>query len=84
MPNQYTFEGSFNFHGELHKLYTTLSKPNPSKAKLNLINQLASKLGRTSYELRQYFYYSNASSVIEVTPNKPKEKEKSKCKLSLK
>jgi hypothetical protein len=45
--------GKFNWHGELHTLWTHASSE--AKARRNMIARLATKLGRSQGSVRVYF-----------------------------
>jgi hypothetical protein len=54
---------TLNWQGEIHTFWTTTD--NERKAKYNAFNQLASKLGLTSYKVRQYFVGSENKITVE-------------------
>ena len=64
-PEQLTWYGEFNWHGELHKLYCT--SPSIEQAFRFLCLQLSKKLGHaTSNEVRHYFYDTDKYTIKEV------------------
>jgi len=61
-----TFEGTFNYHGEVTKLWTTTTSR--SRARSNMLARLAKKYNVAYPSLASYFNGTDRYSIVEVPP----------------
>ena len=59
------FKVILNWYGKNQEFWTTLHRDNPTKAVKNCLNQLANKMGITTYSVRQYFASNGNKITIE-------------------
>ena len=65
MSRKLLYKGTFNFEGETHILYCRAN--NENHAFSTLCVQLARKMNRSSWSIRQYFWQTNKYYVCQET-----------------
>ncbi len=63
-----TFHGTFNWYGEIHEVYSTTT--NISRARLNMLATLASKLKRSVGSVVHYFPVNSVRYIIKYVGSK--------------